>query len=164
MKAIAAAIGKLFVVGGWAPILVFGVHAVGGLVLRVYEIWPRIDIPMHFAGGVAIAIFTSGCFNALPRGEVDRSRVVVLEMILVGSLTATAAVLWEFAEFAADRLFHVGFQISLANTMQDLAMGVIGAATFIALRIFKLGLGHGEVLALADEWLRGEGTRTAATR
>jgi ABC-type nitrate/sulfonate/bicarbonate transport system permease component len=49
--------------------------------------------------------------------------------ILLISITATAAVLWEFMEFTGDQLFHTNIQVSLANTMQDQFMGLLGGLT-----------------------------------
>src|SRR6266498_5958864 len=86
--------------GGWVPLLVFTIHVFLSQVLHLYDLWPPTDIPVHFSGGVAIAFFISRCFQLLPRESVKRSRVVLLELLLIGSLTATAAVFWEFAEFS----------------------------------------------------------------
>ncbi len=146
---------KLFVVGGWAPILVFATHVVASRLMNLYELLPATDIPMHFAGGMSIAFFVSGCFRALPREVVRSSRLVVLELILVVSLAATAAVLWEFAEFACDRAFGTNIQISIGNTMQDLGLGLLGACAFGFVRVSTLRAGHGEFLAVANEWLSG---------
>jgi len=111
---------------------------------------------MHFSGGVAIAFFISRCFQALPRGRVRRSRVVLLEPLLIGSLTASAAVCWEFAEFTVDQLFGSNIQTSLANTMQDLAMGISGAIVLILIRIKQLRVGISEVQEFAFDWIRGQ--------
>src|SRR5262245_36709542 len=105
MKAMGAMAWKVLVTGGWVPLLVFAVHVVCARLFLLYETWPDLDTPMHFAGGAAIAFFVSRSFQALPRGVVSRSRRVVLELLLIGSLTASATVFWEFAEFACDRVF-----------------------------------------------------------
>jgi len=138
---IRSAIGKAWHIGGWAPFLVFCTHVFLNRILHAYEIWPPADIPMHFAGGLAMAFFISRCFQTLPREEVRRSRVIVLELLLVGSLTATAAVFWEFAEFSVDQMFGTNVQRSLANTMQDMALGIAGAGFFIVLRARQLRAG-----------------------
>ena len=148
-------IPKILQVGGWAPALVFLIHAVGSRVFHVYTLWPQTDIPMHFAGGIAMAFFLSRCFRALPREFVGRSRLAVLECLLVGSLTATAAVLWEFAEFSLDQLTGSNVQVSLANTMQDMALGIMGAGVVIVVRAIQLGAGPSDVRQIAGEWLAG---------
>lgn len=62
----------------------------------------------------------------------------ILSMVLVFSLTATATVLWEFAEFILDHVAGTNVQISLANTMQDQFMGILGGLTWIVIydRVF----------------------------
>ena len=47
------------------------------------------------------------------------------------SITATAAVFWEFVEFIGDRWLHTNIKISLANTMQDQFMGIMGGTTCV---------------------------------
>jgi hypothetical protein len=81
--------------------------------------------------------------------------MVVLELVLVGSLTATAAVFWEFAEFTVDQLFATNVQVSLANTMKDLALGVAGAGAFILIRARQLRAGGREIREVASEWVGG---------
>jgi hypothetical protein len=119
--------------------------------LDAYTVFPATDIPMHFAGGLSIAFFVSGCFRALPREALAGSRRVVLELVLLGSLTATAAVVWEFAELACDRAFGAGFQMSLANTMQDLAMGLLGAGVYMVRRALVLRAGPADFRAVLLE-------------
>lgn len=111
---------------------------------------------MHFGGGFAIAFFVSKCFQTLPRRAVPKNRLIVLELLLAGSLTATAAVFWEFMEFSFDQLFHHNVQISLANTMKDLAMGVSGSIAFIAYRGSQLRAGVTEFKEVAMDWFNGE--------
>ena len=150
-----ATIAKMFRVGGWAPLLVFGVHVVLSRVFNAYVVFPPTDIPMHFAGGVAMAIFISGCFQALPREVVRSSRIVVLELVLVGSLTTTAAVLWEFVEFACDQAFGSNIQRGLGNTMQDMGLGIAGAVVVMAVRLRALQAKPVELREVAAEWVSG---------
>jgi len=147
---------KAIKIGGWVPLLAFSTHLFLSRVLHAYEIWPPTDIPMHFCGGLAIAFFISRCFQLLPRESIKKSRVATLELLLIGSLTATAAVFWEFGEFTFDQLFGTNVQISLANTMQDMAMGILGAFVFILLRAIQLKVGLGEVREITFDWLRGQ--------
>jgi len=102
-----------------------------------------------------MAFFLSQCFRALPREVVRSSRLVVLELVLIGSLTATAAVFWEFAEFTYDRAFGTNIQVSLANTMQDMAMGIAGASAFMVGRARQLRAGRRELREVASDWMSG---------
>jgi hypothetical protein len=52
-------------------------------------------------------------------------------------LVSTVAVFWEFAEFLLDRFLGTDLQISLQNTMQDLLMGILGAATLVQYKLVK---------------------------
>jgi len=155
MKAMLEASRRVLALGGWAPLTVFLVHVFASRVLDAYRVWPHADIPMHFAGGVAMAFFLSQCFRALPREVVRSSRLVVLELVLIGSLTATAAVFWEFTEFIYDRAFGTNIQVSLANTMQDMAMGIAGALAFMVGRARQLRAGRRELREVAGDWMRG---------
>ena len=143
------ALRKLFRTGGWAPIAVLALHLFLSRVLHAYRFWHDADILEHFAGGMAIAFFVSTLFRALPRKDAQRSRTVLLELVLMFSLTATAAVFWEFAEFIFDRMFGTNVQVSLANTMQDQAMGIMGALFLIAVRARQLGARVADVRELA---------------
>jgi len=152
---VVAVVGKMFRVGGWAPLLVFGVHVILSRVFNAYVVFPPADIPMHFAGGVAMAFFVSRCFQALPRKIVRSSRMVILELILVGSLTTSAAVIWEFAEFTCDQLFGSNIQRGLGNTMRDMGLGVSGAVVVMLLRASALNARSAELRAVATEWMSG---------
>ena len=113
---------------------------------------------MHFCGGVAIAYFISRCFQLLPReaATIKRSRIVLLELLLIGSLTATTAVFWEFAEFTLDQVFGSNVQVSLANTMQDLMMGISGAILWVFIRSRQLRTGFGAVREITSDWIYGQ--------
>ena len=155
MRGLLAATRRIWIVGGWAPLAVFTAHVLLSQAFDAYALWPQTDTPMHFAGGLAIAFFVSRCFRALPRETVRSSRMVVLELVLVGSLTATAALFWELAEFGVDQLFGSNVQVSLANTMKDLVLGMAGALTFLAARARQLRASRREAWEIAGEWLAG---------
>jgi hypothetical protein len=121
----------VLVAGGWAPLAVFLLHVVLDAGLDAYAAWPRADVPMHFAGGAAMCFFLSRVVRPLVAGATT-GRAAALETLLAGSLTVTVAVLWEFGEFALDRLVGSTLQVGLANTMQDLALGMLGALAYLA--------------------------------
>lgn len=142
MATILTASRRVLALGGWAPLTVLLVHVLAARVLDLYAIWPPTDIPIHLAGGFAMAFFLSRCCRAVRPEIMGSSRLAVLELVLVGSLTTTMAVLWEFAEFGYDRVFGTNVQVDLANTLQDQAMGIAGALTFLALRARQLRAGR----------------------
>ena len=142
--------------GGWFPLTVFTIQLILRDGFHIYDYYPSADVPMHFVGGIAIAFFISRSFQRLPRETIKRSRVVLLELLLIGSLTATIAVFWEFAEFALDQLAGSNIQVSLANTMKDLAMGMFGAIFLIFIRAKQLRIGKNELQEITHEWMQGQ--------
>jgi len=113
------------------PAGVLCVHLVASKVFHLYTLYPNVDIPFHFIGGLSIAFTAS---RILRRLEADKTVAPVdraVFLLLVVCMTATAAVLWEFAEFSEDRLLGTNVQISLANTMQDQLMGLCGGIAWV---------------------------------
>jgi hypothetical protein len=117
----------------WAPVLVFGLHVFISRVLNAYLLFPPLDIPMHFFGGVAIAYFFAACFRALPPDSIALSLRPWLLAVSVFALTATATVFWEFAEFFSDRFFGTHAQLSLEDTLLDMALGIAGGLTYLVM-------------------------------
>lgn len=125
----------------WAPGAVFLLHVFVSRVLNAYALFPPLDIPMHFFGGVAIAYFCAACLGALPDEAVAARFRIVLFGAATFASTCTAAVFWEFAEFLSDRYFGTHAQGGLEDTLLDLALGAGGGLTF----------------ALAVSWSRSTG-------
>lgn len=146
---------KAIKIGGWAPLLVLGIHLFLSQVVHAYAIWPPTDIPVHFCGGIAIAFFVSRAFQLLPRETTQRGRAAILEILLIISLTATTAVFWEFAEFIRDHLWGSNIQVSLVNTMQDLAVGISGAIAVAIVRGWQLRLRARDLREIVGDWTRG---------
>ena len=148
------AVWKVLRLGLWAPLLVLGTHLFLSRVVHAYTSWPPVDMPVHFAGGMAIAFMVARCFQHLPREVIRPSRVAMLELLLVLSLTASAAVFWEFAEYTDDKLFGTNVQVGLNNTMRDMAMGISGALVVAVVRARQLQLRPGDALQFLREWAR----------
>ena len=129
---------KLIRAGGWFPIVVLAVHAFLKSVLQIYLVYNRADIPVHFFGGLSIAFMVSGWYQFLPRSEGKRSRVVILELVLILSLTAVAAVFWEIGEYATDQLLGTTVQVGLPDTMEDLVAGMAGGIVMVLVRSWQL--------------------------
>ena len=122
---------ELLTRAGWAPLSVFLLHVFISRVLNGYILYPPLDIPMHFFGGVAMAYFLSKCFAALPGDALAPTLRPLAELVFVVSLTTTASVLWEFAEFASDSLFGTRAQLGLDDTLLDMALGIAGGASWV---------------------------------
>ena len=109
------------------PTWVLASHLIASKVLNLYAVFPHLDVPFHLLGGASIAIAGSRALAYMQSQRwiavLDRFSVTAAQI----ALTATAAILWELVEFAFDHAFGTNMQISLANTMQDQFMGVLGA-------------------------------------
>jgi hypothetical protein len=116
------------------PLLVLTIHLMAD-VFGWYEKIFWLDMPMHFLGGMAIAMSS---FYFLKYAEVSSKQVGIklLTLLLILALTALAAIAWEILEFGMDRIFSTTLQPSVYDTMKDLAFGLIGGAVvgIVALR------------------------------
>ena len=120
------------------PFAVLLAHVIASKVLNIYRIYPNMDIASHYLGGLSIAYSATKIIRYLEQQRVlvNPLNNVVFPVVLV-SLTATAAVFWEFAEFSMDLLLSTNVQISLANTMQDQFMGILGGLTWATICVRK---------------------------
>ena len=110
----------------------FGLHVVAKSNLRLYQHYPWLDNIMHVGGGVAIAFFLLVSWRAaVAAGRAGRPEALVTSL-LVASLTCAAAVGWEFLEYISDRLLHTTMQMSLEDTLSDLAFGMVGGLAVAA--------------------------------
>ena len=108
------------------PTVVLFIHTFLGLVVRIYNFWPWFDMPMHFLGGVSIAIGSWVFFRILERKGFTRNIPVLLRLFFILSFVALSAVGWEIIEFIGDRLFAEDMQESAFDTMIDLILGLSG--------------------------------------
>jgi hypothetical protein len=119
------------IAAGWAPLAVFTMHVLAAKVLHLYRTHPSADIPMHIAGGAAIAsLFWSMATRASAMEAIGRINKFGTCLLVFG-LTGTTAVFWEFAEFASDLWFHTGAQSGLQDTLGDMFFGIAGGVVFL---------------------------------
>jgi hypothetical protein len=85
---------------------------------------------LHFLGGAAIAYFFFRLFVILSVFPTT-DRWLIYAATFTSS--CTAALFWEFVEFASDVFLHSHVQQSLSETMLDLVFGVLGAISSLAL-------------------------------
>lgn len=112
------------------PFSLFCLHLVmvfGG----IYERYPRLDIPMHVLGGVFIAYSFSLAVMYLKQRKILSELNVLSRSVFLFTLTATAAVIWEFGEFTIDFLFSTNAQASVEDTILDLFLGLVGGTALI---------------------------------
>ena len=120
------------------PIAVLLAHLIATNVLNLYLLFPSLDIPFHFLGGFSIAYTSAQILSYLEKAKITTTLNKALSLVLIFSLTATATVFWEFAEFTRDQLLNTNIQISLANTMQDQFMGILGGGAWLSICLRKI--------------------------
>ena len=123
-------IANTFRQAAWAPILVFIFYAIAAKGFNAYILYPDLDIPTHFCGGLAITYFflvgigySQDLIGAMPR--------IVQSTLCVG-LTAITAVVWEFLEFASDTVLGTKMNLGVSDTLSDLFFGLLGATVMVA--------------------------------
>ena len=121
--------------GGLPAIALFTFHVIASRGFHAYEQFPRLDIPMHFFGGLVIAYFFHRASIAASSHGIIGSFHRVTHSVLVFGLTCAAAVFWEFAEFITDRYFGTRAQLGLDDTLGDMLLGVCGGVTFIIISV-----------------------------
>lgn len=115
----------------WFPLLVFILHLLLGWSFDIYEKISGFDMFTHCIGGIAIAFFFSKILAILSnRGAID-SMSRTIRSTLVFTLTATAAVFWEFAEYIVDLYAGTRIQRNLQDTIVDMAFGIFGGMLFL---------------------------------
>jgi hypothetical protein len=118
---------------GWAPLLVFLVYIISAFVFDLFAPLPRLDMVMHFAGGMATAFFVHRAMALHRRLRPASAAASRSETIQVLLLTLAVALLWELAEFTSDRLFGTHEQLGTADTLRDLLAGMLGAVVYLSL-------------------------------
>jgi hypothetical protein len=113
------------------PITVLLSHLIASKVLHLYLLFPHLDVPYHFVGGLSIAYMSAQILSYLEKEKIFTTLNKMVFLVLIFSLAATSTVFWEFAEFIGDQLLDTNIQVSLANTMQDQFMGILGGATWV---------------------------------
>jgi len=108
----------------WAPVSVVVLYLIG-LKFHLYDLFPPLDVPTHFLGGVAITYFyrsaikhSQGFAGNVPGG---------VQVLLAITCTGTTTVLWEFYEYVMDSYFGQRMMLGLADTTKDMLMGLLGA-------------------------------------
>jgi hypothetical protein len=117
----------------WVPLCFLVFHQLVANVLRVQRMIPWIDMPMHFFGGAAIAYFFRVSLRrpeaSAVLGELNDFGRFLFALCCIGATTA----LWEFAEWITDALGWTGAQVSLADTLLDMALGIAGGLCLLLL-------------------------------
>ena len=126
------------------PLLKITAPPLGVLILHIfatefglYESFWWFDIPMHFIGGLGVAVAIIEILNIFVAEKKLVIESLILKTLFIIGLTALFAVAWEFLEFFLDFYYSAGMQSSLTDTMKDLSMGIIGANVIAGLVLLK---------------------------
>ncbi|HEY8542874.1 MAG TPA: hypothetical protein VIL29_10860 [Pseudothermotoga sp.] len=101
-------------------------HSLFGQFLGFYDLIPFLDKGLHFMGsllGVILFYFIVSTDSKFWEGETRKKRAVFLSFLLANF----AGIIWEIAEFISDKLFKLGAQKGLEDTMFDLIFNLLGA-------------------------------------
>jgi hypothetical protein len=120
---------------GWALAVVLFFWVVAATVFNAYALLPWLDMPTHFAGGLAMAYFVSCAIIQSQPILGPTPRAVRLFASL--GLAALAAVGWEFFEFLSDRFLGSHLNLGVPDTLSDLLFGVLGALSFVVCSVIR---------------------------
>jgi hypothetical protein len=117
----------------WAPLSVVAFYAIG-LTFQLFDLFPVLDIPSHFAGGVAITYFYRLAIKHAQKlvGEIP----FPIQVLLAFTCTATTTIFWEFYENLLDFFLGTHMVRGLHDTIMDLFVGLSGA---LVLSLFYKG-------------------------
>ena len=123
-KQIAAWIIDTLREAAWAPLGVFLFYLLARS-LQLFQVFPPLDIPTHFLGGVVITYFYRVAIWNSQRlvGEIP----FPIQMILAFTCTGTTTIFWEFYEYIFDFLFDTQMVRGVTDTTVDFFVGLLGA-------------------------------------
>lgn len=113
----------------WAPLGVVAIYLIG-LAFHLYDLFPPLDIPTHFLGGVAITyLYRSAIKNSQSfAGDIPFG----VQVLSAFTCTGTTTVLWEFLENVLDYFLGMHMVLGLTDTLKDMFMGLLGALVLTA--------------------------------
>ncbi len=120
------------------PSLVFWLN-IAFIQFGYYLIWPQADRIFHFAGGLVISIALVEFLRLLKKRFLKSKKTIdfLFDILLVIATTALIAAVWEFGEFALDRLFDMHLQGNTIDTTEDLFLGIMGGMTTTLMVVFR---------------------------
>jgi len=116
-------------------------HILG--MIALYSWYPYYDVPMHFGGGVAMAVLALALWdnNVINVNLVSKKKwpQLVFYTLCVLGFVALVGIGWEWGEFLLDQLATVRqqwglAQTSVADTLADLFFDLLGAMCVILWR------------------------------
>lgn len=114
----------------WAPLGVFVFYLLARS-LRLFDVFPPLDVPTHFLGGLVITYFYRVMIRNSEKfvGEIP----FPIQSILAFTCAGTTAIFWEFYEYVFDFFFGTRMVRGVTDTVVDLFVGLLGALTLSVL-------------------------------
>jgi hypothetical protein len=108
----------------WAPLGVFVLYLVA-YHFQLYQLFPFLDIPTHFLGGVAITYF----FRVAIRRSQNLVGEIPLPVRILFAFTCagTTMIFWELFEYLLDLFFDTQMVRGVTDTTMDFFVGLLGA-------------------------------------
>lgn len=108
----------------WAPLGVL-VFYLFGLAVHLYDLYPILDVPTHFMGGVVVTFFYRVAIRNSQRlvGDIP----FPVQILFAFTCTGTTTVFWEFYENFADHFLGTQMVRGLEDTIVDFVLGISGA-------------------------------------
>ena len=108
----------------WAPLGVFLFYLVARS-LQLFNLFPPLDIPTHFLGGVVITYFYRVAIRNVQAvvGEIP----FPIQVIFAFTCAGTTMIFWEFYEYVFDFFFDTQMVRGVTDTTVDFFVGVRGS-------------------------------------
>ena len=119
---------------GLALLLVLAFWAIAAKGFDAYILYPWLDMPTHFAGGMAFSFFVITALECAER-YIGNTPTIVRSLTAIG-LTACMAVIWEFLEFVSDQFLSSHLNLGVQDTLSDLFFGLAGACVTVLITLF----------------------------
>lgn len=121
------------------PIFVYIFQYFAEVFFAMYQRYPNFDIPMHFLGGLSMAITGFYLIKIAENYQWIRITNKLLCIFIIVCFVAFVATLWEFHEFLMDFYLGTHMQVNEADTMLDMFLGVFGALVSGGILVYKKG-------------------------
>lgn len=108
----------------WAPLGVFLFYLIARS-LQLFSLFPPLDIPTHFLGGMVITYFYRVAIRKVQKlvGEIP----FPIQVIFAFTCAGTTMIFWEFYEYVFDFFFHTQMVRGVTDTTVDFFVGLLGA-------------------------------------
>lgn len=119
----------------WAVALVLVFWAVAAKVFHAYILYPWLDMPTHFAGGLVAAYFVR---TAIAKSQMWVGPTpIAVQLVASLGLAGVAAIIWECLEYLSDQFLGSHLNLGVTDTLSDQIFGLAGATVYVAYGLFR---------------------------